>query len=265
MIRVKNAIKRRWQRCTNELERSQLKSELNRIQRTIASNVRHELNVLISKQISSFSKGSRSMWQLTKRMRGKSDNNATKIRTDGQATIDDNDRANFVAKNFEKSHQITINYKHENDQEIKTTINSFQMFSYVYCQPPQIEIDEIQKIIRSLKPFKAPGIDSIQNVLLKNLPIAAIAWLTNVFNKCLSLSYWPKNFKMAKVIPILKAGKPPTDATSYRPISLLNATGKLLKRLVHTQLIKFVEERNLLPDFQFGLGGATQQFIRRPK
>lgn len=98
--------------------------------------------------------------------------------------------------------------------------------------------------------------------------------MTNTFNKCFSLSYWPKNFKIAKVIPILKAGKPPTDATSYRPISLLNATGKLLEKLVQTRLIKYIEEKNLLPDFQFGFrkGHSTvhqaakiKQFIQQNK
>lgn len=274
MIRIKNTVKRRWQRCANEDTRRQLKSELNGMQRTIDSRVRYELNASISKQISSFSKGSKSMWQLTKRMRGKSDNNATKIKIEGQLTIDDNDRANVVAKTFEKSHQITFNYKHENDAVVRSTVNSFQMFSYLNCHPPQIKFDDVQKIIRSLKPFKAPGIDSIQNVLLKNLPNATISWLTNIFNICFKLSYWPKKFKIAKVIPILKAGKPPTDATSYRPISLLSATGKLFERLVCARLIKFIEEKNLLPSFQFGFrrGHSTihqavkiKQFIQRNK
>lgn len=274
IIKIKNAVKRRWQRCTVGYEKQHLKGELNKLQKLIDLNIRREFNASISKQISSFSRGSRSMWQLTKRMRGKSDNNATKIKIEGRPTIDDNDRANFVAKIFEKSHLITKSYKHDIDTEVKNTVNSFNLFSFFNCKPPQINCNEVQQIIRSLKPFKAPGVDSIQNVLLKNLPIAAISWLTTAFNKCFGLSYWPLNFKIAKVIPILKAGKSPMDATGYRPISLLNATGKLLEKLVQTRLIGYIEERGLLPNFQFGFrrGHSTvhqaakiKQFIQQNK
>jgi Reverse transcriptase (RNA-dependent DNA polymerase)/Endonuclease-reverse transcriptase len=274
LIRDKNAAKRRWQRCMNEHEKRQLKSELNCLQIAVDCSVRNDYNESMAKHIKQFTKGSKSMWQLTKRMKGKTDNNATKIKIEGCPTIDDNDRANHVAKIFEKSHKITSGYKHTNDTEVKQRVNSFHAFSRFSCQPSQIEIIEIQQIIRSLKPFKAPGPDSIQNVLLKNLPNSAIAWLTNIFNKCFSLSYWPKSFKIAKVIPILKAGKPPTDASSYRPISLLNATGKLLEKVLQKRLINFVEEKNLLPNFQFGFrrGHSTihqaariKQFIIRNK
>lgn len=171
------------------------------------------------------------MWQLTKRIRGKSDNNATKISINNKPTIDDTDRAEAVADVFKKSHSRTSGFKHKNDVDVKHSVNSFQIFSHLSCRAPQIELAELQQIICSLRPFKAPGPDSIRNILLKNLPTAAIIWLTNLFNKCLNLSYWPKSFKMAKIIPILKANKPPNEASSYRPISLLNSIGKLLEKI----------------------------------
>lgn len=230
LIQIKNAAKRRWQRCKNEYQKQQHKSELNRLQKAVDLSVRNDYNESMAKHIKQFTKGSKNMWQITKRIRGKTDNNATKIKIDGRPTISDSDRANFVAKIFEKSHKITADYKHENDTEVKNSVRAFNIFSRLNCNVPQIEHAEIQQIIRSLKPFKSPGPDSMQNVLLKNLPNAAITWLTKIFNKCFNLVYWPKNFKIAKVIPILKAGKPPTDAQSYRPISLLNATGKLLEK-----------------------------------
>lgn len=237
------------------------------MQKAVGLCVNADFNASMKKQISSFTKGSKNVWQLTKRIRGKTDNDATKIKIAGHQSIDDTDRANSVAKIFEKSHSITANYKHDNDKEVRSSVNAFQFFSRLYCQPPQIELTEMQQTIRSLKPFKAPGLDSIQNVLLKHLPHSAIAWLTHTFNKCFSLSYWPQSFKIAKVIPILKAGKPATDATSYRQISLLSAVGKLLEKLVNTRLVNFIEEKNLLPQFQFGFrkGHSTGKAIKQQK
>lgn len=197
MIQRKNALKRRWQRCTNEHQKQQLKRQLNKSQKIVDFCVRADYNASTAKHLKSFSKGSKNMWQLTKRIKGKTDNNATKVKIEGRPTIGDTDRANCIAKIFEKSHQITSKYKHANDVEVKNTVRSFQLFSRFDCQPPRIEFAELNQIIRSLKPFKAPGPDAIQNVLLKNLPVSAIPWLTDLFNKCNSSSYWPKSFKIA--------------------------------------------------------------------
>lgn len=49
----------------------------------------------------------------------------------------------------------------------------------------------------------------------------------------MKFNYWPKSFKYAKVIPILKSGKPPSDVKSYRPISLLNAIGNILEKVIY--------------------------------
>lgn len=122
----------------------------------------------------------------------------------------------------------------------------------IECQAPVISKDEIIQILRNLKPFKSPGSDTIQNILLKNLPSNSIEWLTRTINACIKFNYWPTSFKFAKVIPILKSGKSPSDANSYRPISLLNAIGKILEKVIYRRLIECIEINCLLPDFQFG-------------
>lgn len=84
-------------------------------------------------------------------------------------------------------------------------------------------------------------------------------------NTCIKLSYWPITFRIAKVIPILKSGKPPSDPHSYRPISLLNTLGKILEKVVQRRLIDFIEEKNLLPECQFGFRkghSTTHQAMR---
>lgn len=87
-------------------------------------------------------------------------------------------------------------------------------------------------------------------------------------NKCIKLSYWPQSFKIAKVIPILKSSKAPSEAQSYRPISLLNSMGKILERVIYSRIIEFVEEKNLLPSVQFGFRrghSTTHQAMRIKK
>jgi hypothetical protein len=51
---------------------------------------------------------------------------------------------------------------------------------------------------------------------------------------------------------IPKPGKDPTNPQSYRPISLLNITGKILEKILTSRLKHVLETNNLLPPEQFG-------------
>lgn len=111
---------------------------------------------------------------------------------------------------------------------------------------------ELKAIIRRLKTSKAPGIDGIQNILLKKLPLQAIVLLTKTINGCIKIGYFPTAFKCAKVLPIPKPGKDPKLPTSYRPISLLSSLGKVLERVILARLNAFTERENVLASEQFG-------------
>jgi hypothetical protein len=54
------------------------------------------------------------------------------------------------------------------------------------------------------------------------------------------------------VIMIPKPGKPPHESTSYRPISLLPIMLKLFEKLLLKKLKLIIEDKNLIPDHQFG-------------
>ncbi|KAK7114239.1 hypothetical protein V1264_000328 [Littorina saxatilis] len=54
------------------------------------------------------------------------------------------------------------------------------------------------------------------------------------------------------MIPILKKGKDPKKATSYRPISLTSCVVKTLERIVNERLRWYLESRNLLAPEQAG-------------
>jgi len=65
-------------------------------------------------------------------------------------------------------------------------------------------------------------------------------FITELFNRSLSSGRVPEMFKAAYVTPpprIKKADTDPTDPRSYRPISNLPVSSKLLERLVAWQLL----------------------------
>ena len=63
--------------------------------------------------------------------------------------------------------------------------------------------------------------------------------------------FFPKELKMAKVIPVYKSGST-MELNNYRPISVLNTFYKVFKRLMYDRLAKFLDKYNILYQNQVG-------------
>ena len=105
----------------------------------------------------------------------------------------------------------------------------------------------VRKAAGRLKPRKAPGRDGVTNGALRHLPLKTYASLSRLFNAILRLGYFPQAWKEGLVIMFVKQYKNPRKADSYRPITLLSATSKLLEKL-------------LLPLLQAQFQPRTEQF-----
>lgn len=98
----------------------------------------------------------------------------------------------------------------------------------------------------------SPGIDGIENLFLKNLPLKYMEYILQLFNESWQLESLPDQWKVALTVPICKLGKPSSQLSSYRPISMLSCVGKLLERLVKTRLEWYIERNLLLSSSQAG-------------
>ena len=113
-------------------------------------------------------------------------------------------------------------------------------------------INELRIATRKLKLKKSPGPDRIHNEMLKHLGKKAQNHLLDIFNQSWSQGKVPDCWKEAEIIPILKKGKPKEDPKSYRPISLVSCTGKLMERMINLRLKHYLETHNLLSNSQTG-------------
>lgn len=112
---------------------------------------------------------------------------------------------------------------------------------------------EIKREIKeNINPNKAPGFDLITGQILKEFPKKAIVKLTNLINASFRLRYVPQLWKVAEIIMIPKPGKPPHEATSYRPISLLPVIAKLYEKILLKRLNPIIESKSVIPNHQFG-------------
>jgi hypothetical protein len=89
-------------------------------------------------------------------------------------------------------------------------------------------------------------------MILKSLPPIGIKYLTYMFYSALLLGYFPDQWKVAKIILLLKPGKPPHELQSYRPISLLSVVSKVFENLLLHRILPLVATNNLIQDYQFG-------------
>jgi hypothetical protein len=67
--------------------------------------------------------------------------------------------------------------------------------------------DEVRQTIEGFNPRKAPGTDGITSEILTLIFKSIPKTLTSIYNECLKRGCFPKNWKMAKIIPITKPGK----------------------------------------------------------
>ena len=118
--------------------------------------------------------------------------------------------------------------KHKEDRRILRRKHSFPLDSNVILATTTNTRD----IIKQLKKSGATGIDNISNIHLKHLGPHGIRTLTNIANYSYQHCRIPNIWKIGKIIPLLKMGKKPTEAASYRPVTLLCTPSKVVERLI---------------------------------
>ena len=110
---------------------------------------------------------------------------------------------------------------------------------------------EILDCIKDLKNGKANGPDLLLNEMLKCAKEALSNCLQQLFNKILSSSEWPMQWKVSFLTPIFKSGNQ-CDPNNYRGIAVSCCLNKLLTKILNKRLESFLEENNILNKYQGG-------------
>jgi len=93
--------------------------------------------------------------------------------------------------------------------------------------------EEFVAALRRLKPGKSPGLISIFSEFILHAGSALKSWFCDFLNSCMRQLKIPKICRRALVVAISKPKKSLGDPKSYRPISLLCVTFKILERLMY--------------------------------
>ena len=113
--------------------------------------------------------------------------------------------------------------------------------------------EDVLDIIGRLEPKTSKGYDNISSKLMIQLSPIIHPIIRLAINQSLVNGIFPTNWKIALVTPIYKEkNSDPHQFHNYRPISLLPAMSKILEKVVHEQLYKYMTDNKLFNNSQYG-------------
>ena len=127
-----------------------------------------------------------------------------------------------------------------------------------------ITVGEVKSIIKELKAGKASGHDEVVNEALKYAPEGFFDVVTKLYNRVKDQSKVPKAWNRGRVVLIHKKGSR-TDASNYRPITVLTAMNAVYSKTLNARLVEVVERHRLLGEvqngFRKGRSGSDSAFV----
>ena len=120
-------------------------------------------------------------------------------------------------------------------------------------QIDQIKISPkgITKLLKDLKPHKAPGPDAIPNLVLKTCADSIAKSLSFIYQSSLDYGTLPDDWLTANISAAFKKGDRHL-AENYRPISLTSVPCKVLEHIICQHMMKHFEKNNLLTNLNHG-------------
>ena len=188
----------------------------------------------------------RKQWQMINTLlnRNKTKQKVNKIISNGETLTNNTDISSAFNSYF---CNIATDLKHETSDYNKPSLDPNTRITnnmgLLTCTPA-----EILEIIKNFK-NKATSDTAVQALKHANSMVAPI--ISELINTSFEQGVFPSDLKLAKVIPLHKAGSR-SDLSNYRPISLLPLFSKIYEKVMHNRLYSHLTKYNIICETQFG-------------
>ena len=153
----------------------------------------------------------------------------------------------YVGKVSKLRQDMTITDNSKANDCIKKIIMKDKLCEFKFLQ---IEVSEVERLLRSLPDSKTAGLDNLDGKVLRLTAGIIASPICHIINRSLEVGLCPKRWKEAKVIPLPKDTKAVFNERNSRPISILSVLSKIMERLVYLQIQAYFTSNNLLTNFQ---------------
>ena len=108
-----------------------------------------------------------------------------------------------------------------------------------------------------MKRSNAGGNNEITSSIIKESPHFLSICICHLVNCIMRQGIFPDCFKVSRVIPILKKGKPIEEMDSYRPINNLNPLEKIVEEVIKLQMETNIKDKTSYQKSFTGAGLVT--------
>ena len=208
----------------------------------------------------------RSMWKFIKSLNGSPDTNSPNevMVVNGQRITATKKKAEAFMHHYASVSSLKISRQERRRYHLhlKRTLDKPDRTDRDF---PEFTMQELKTAIGKMRRKGAPGPDDIAPAFLKELGPVALSELLAICNISVRTSNCPHLWKIAMIIPLLKANKPASDLASYRPVSLTSCAAKVLERMMAERLYYQAETQGWFSDLQAGFRrgrSCTDQILR---
>jgi hypothetical protein len=176
---------------------------------------------------------------------------STLRKPDGTVTTDTAETMHFIKDSFAPEDD------EETDNEYHKLIRA-QTKTPITADGKLFAPTEIRDAINGMNKNKAPGEDGITSDILQRAFNLLPKFTTAMYNGCFRTACFPRIWKRAKIIPIVKPGKETSDDISkYILISLINTAAKVLEKVLINRIMHHMYSNNLISINQYGFTPQT--------
>ena len=149
----------------------------------------------------------------------------TRRKPDGSLTADIKETLRLMLKHF------TLTDNEHDDNDYHKQVRAQAQRPDTTADDREFTIVEIRNAVNSMDNKDEPREDGITGDIYIHTFETFPKYVTAMCNDCLRQGVFPKSWKRAKLIRIIKPGKENSDeASRYRSISLLNVAGKVMEK-----------------------------------
>ena len=180
--------------------------------------------------------------------------NKKRVRTDSDSFLINNQLitdSTVIAENFNSFYTSIgpdLAKKLPNSINDPVSYLSVRNVNSIFLKP--VDSQEVKNVVMSLN-NSSPGWDDITTSVVKSSIDIYVQSLTHILNLSLIQGVFPKELKIAKIIPLHESNEK-NIINNYRPVSVLSVFSKIFERIMYERVYSLVNQNQLLYKFQFG-------------